>query len=87
MSLAVDVLLILIPFVIGIVLLVFFKFKADTVGSILFALIILIGIFYFFTDWKVALLTSLAGIIKSFPITLMVLTSILMITYQQKTGH
>ncbi|MCG3260040.1 MAG: hypothetical protein H7644_09850 [Candidatus Heimdallarchaeota archaeon] len=86
MSLAVDVLLILVPFVIGIILLVFFKFKADTVGTILIILMLIIGIYYFFTYWKVALLASLAGIIKSFPISLMVLTSILMITYQQKTG-
>jgi lactate permease len=86
MSLAVDVLLILIPFVIGIILLVFFKFKADTVGSLLFVMILIIGIFYYLTDWKDALLASLAGIVKSFPISLMVLTSILMITYQQKTG-
>ncbi|MCG3255582.1 MAG: L-lactate permease, partial [Candidatus Heimdallarchaeota archaeon] len=86
MSLAVDVLLILVPFVIGIILLVFFKFKADTVGTILIILMLIIGIFYFLTEWKVALLASLAGIIKSFPISLMVLTSILMITYQQKTG-
>ncbi len=86
MSLAVDVILILVPFVIGIVLLVFFKFKADTVGSLLFALILIIGIFYFLTNWKDAFLASLSGIVASFPISLMVLTSILMITYQQKTG-
>ncbi len=56
------------------------------VGTILFILMLIIGIYAFKTDWRVAFLASIAGIIKSFPISLMVLTSILMITYQQKTG-
>lgn len=86
MHLAISVLLILLPFAIGIILLIFFKLKADLVGTILFILMLIIGIYAFKTDWKVASLASLAGIVKSFPISLMVLTSILMITYQQKTG-
>ena len=86
MHLALSVLLILFPFAIGIILLIFFKLKADLVGTILFILMLIIGIYAFKTDWRVASLASIAGIIKSFPISLMVLTSILMITYQQKTG-
>ena len=86
MSLAVDVTLILIPFIIGIILLAVFKLKADTTGTIMFIIILLFAIFYFETDWKIALLSSLGGIIKSFPISLMVLTSILMMTYMEKTG-
>ncbi|MHA1258934.1 MAG: L-lactate permease [Candidatus Heimdallarchaeaceae archaeon] len=86
MSLLLDVFLILIPFLIGIVLLIWLKLKADVVGLILFVLLSVIAIFYFQTDWRVALLSSLAGIIKSFPISLMVLTSILMMTYMEKTG-
>jgi len=86
MSLAISVLLIIIPFFIGIVLLVFFKFKADMVGTIIFVIILIISIFYFNTDWKISFIVSLAGIIKSFPISLMVLTSILMMTYMEKTG-
>ncbi len=86
MSLVVDVLLMLIPFILGIMLLIIFRLKADTVGVVIFVSIILLAIFYFKTDWKVSLLASLAGIIKSFPISLMVLTSILMMTYMEKTG-
>ncbi|MBY9001362.1 MAG: L-lactate permease [Candidatus Heimdallarchaeota archaeon] len=86
MSIVVDVLLILIPFFIGIILLIFFKFKADMVGTIIFVIILIVSIFYFNTDWKISFIVSLAGIIKSFPISLMVLTSILMMTYMQKTG-
>ncbi|MCE7743138.1 MAG: L-lactate permease [Candidatus Heimdallarchaeota archaeon] len=86
MHLAISVLLILLPFALGILLLIVFKLKADMVGTILFMLMLIIGIYAFKTDWRVATLASIAGIIKSFPISLMVLTSILMITYQQKTG-
>lgn len=86
MSLAVDVILILIPFIIGIILLAVFKMKADTTGTIMFVIVLLFAIFYFKTDWQIALLSSLGGIIKSFPISLMVLTSILMMTYMEKTG-
>ncbi|MHA1684786.1 MAG: L-lactate permease, partial [Candidatus Heimdallarchaeaceae archaeon] len=86
MSLLVGVLLIILPFLIGIGLLVFLKLKADTVGTIVFALILVLAITYFHTDWRVSLLASLAGMIKSFPISLMVLTSILMMTYMEKTG-
>ena len=86
MSLIVGVLLILVPFIIGIILLVFFKFKADMVGTIIFVVILILSIFYFNTDWRIAFIVSLAGIIKSFPISLMVLTSILMMTYMEKTG-
>ncbi len=86
MSLAIDIFLILVPFFIGIVLLIFFKLKADLVGTIIFVIVLIISIFYFNTDWRVSLIVSLAGIIKSFPITLMVLTSILMMTYMEKTG-
>ena len=86
MSLAIDILLILLPFILGVALLVGFRFKADTTGVIMFVTVLILVIFYFQTHWKVAFLSSIAGIINSFPISLMVLTSILMITYQQKTG-
>jgi len=86
MSLLIDVLLIIIPFLLGITLLILLKFKADTVGTIVFVMILLLAIFYFHTSWQIAFLASIAGIVKSFPISLMVLTSILMMTYMEKTG-
>ena len=86
MSLALDAFLILLPFIIGIGLLVKWKVKADLVGTTVFVLIFIIAIFQFKTNWQIAFLSSIAGIIKSFPISLMVLTSILMITYMEKTG-
>jgi len=47
---------------------------------------LVLAISYFKTDIGVAFLASIAGFIKSYPIILMVCTSILMITYMQKTG-
>lgn len=85
MSLLIGVLLIIIPFLVGIVLLIYFKFKADTVGTIVFVLMLILALTYFKTDWRVTILASLAGMIKSFPISLMVLTSILMMSYMEKT--
>ncbi len=70
----------------GMLFLIFLKWKADTVGSFIFTLIFIVSVTYFKTDFLIALLSSLAGIVKSFPISLMVLTSIFMMTYMQKTG-
>ncbi|MHA1115903.1 MAG: L-lactate permease [Candidatus Heimdallarchaeaceae archaeon] len=86
MSLVIDILLILLPFLIAFILLVKFKWKADTTGTLIFVLFLVLSIFYFKTDWKIAFLTSIAGLAKSFPISLIVLTSILMMTYMEKTG-
>ncbi|MHA1303955.1 MAG: L-lactate permease, partial [Candidatus Heimdallarchaeaceae archaeon] len=52
----------------------------------MFVLMLILSVFYFRTNWEIAFLVSLAGLIKSFPISLMVLTSILMRTYMEKTG-
>ncbi len=80
------ILLILFPFLVGVLLLIRFKFKAHTVGIIIFSLMFVFTISFFHTDWKIGLMASLAGMIKSFPISLMVLTSIFMLTFQEKTG-
>ncbi|MHA2001417.1 MAG: L-lactate permease [Promethearchaeota archaeon] len=79
-------LIILLPFVIALILLIGFKFKADTTGTILLGILFVLAITFFKTSWKIGLLVSLAGIVKSFPISLMVLTSIFMMTIMEKTG-
>jgi lactate permease len=53
---------------------------------IVWLLTVVIAIVAFQTDITIALTASLAGIIKSFPISLMVATSILMMTFMQQTG-
>jgi lactate permease len=78
--------LILFPIFLAFVLLVIFRKAADVTGVIVWLATLLIAIIAFQTDIGVALIASLGGIVKSFPISLMVATSILMMTYMQETG-
>ncbi len=78
--------LIILPIILALVLLVFLRKAADVTGVIVWFATIVIAIFAFQTDAIVAITASVAGIVKSFPISLMVLTSILMMTYMQETG-
>lgn len=78
--------LILVPFLVALLLLLRFNWRADTVGLVTWVLITSLAIFVFQTDLVIALLASVGGILGSFPISLMVLTSIFMITYMQQTG-
>ncbi|MBN2228513.1 MAG: L-lactate permease [Candidatus Thorarchaeota archaeon] len=79
-------LLIISPILLAFGLLVFMRKAADTTGVIVWLVTIIIAIVAFQTDISIALTASLAGIVKSFPISLMVATSILMMTYMQETG-
>ena len=81
----IQFLLILSPFVLAIVLLVAKRWKADTTGVLVFILIALLAL-VFATPIDSIILISLAGIIDSFKITLMVGVSILMITYMGESG-
>jgi len=78
--------LIILPIVLALVLLVYFKKAADTTGVVVWIVTVLIAIIAFQTDVGVAITASIAGIVRSFPISLMVATSILMMTYMQETG-
>ncbi|WP_371804024.1 L-lactate permease [Candidatus Lokiarchaeum ossiferum] len=86
MGLFLNIVLILLPFIVGVFLLIYFKMKAHQVGIIIYAIMFVLAIIIFKTNWKVGILASLAGMVKSFPISMMVLTSIFMMTYQEKTG-
>jgi lactate permease len=81
-----GVILIIFPIVLAFVLLVFMHKPADVTGVIVWFITLIIAILAFQTDIMVALIASIAGIVKSFPISLMVATSILMMTYMQETG-
>jgi len=81
----IQFLLILSPFALAIVLLVAKRWKADTTGILVFILIALLAL-VFATPIDSIILISLAGIIDSFKITLMVGVSILMITYMGESG-
>jgi len=72
--------------VLAFVLLVYLRKAADVTGVVVWLATMAIAIFAFQTDIAIALTASLAGIIKSFPISLMVATSILMMSFMQETG-
>lgn len=78
--------LIILPIVLALVLLLHLRKSADVTGVIVWFVTIIIAIFAFQTDVVIAFTASLAGIVKSFPISLMIGTSILMMTYMQETG-
>lgn len=67
-------------------LLLRFHWRADSTGYATWVLIALISLVFFQTDVIILLLSSLAGILASLPISIMVGTSILMITYMQVCG-
>ena len=81
-----GLILIIFPIVLALVLLVFLHKAADVTGVIVWFATLVIAIFAFQTDIVIASTVSVAGIVKSFPISLMVATSILMMTYMQETG-
>ena len=76
----------LIPIIIIFVMLAFLKRPADISGIVGWLIILLIAVLYFKTALSVALTSSLAGIIASFPISLMVATSLFQITYMERVG-
>ncbi|MHA1244929.1 MAG: L-lactate permease [Candidatus Heimdallarchaeota archaeon] len=77
---------VIIPFIGAILLLIFAKWKADMTGLVVWVAMIVLAVTIFKTNLGVVFMASIAGFIKSYPIALMVLTSIFMITYMQKTG-
>ncbi|MGE5416068.1 MAG: L-lactate permease [Acidobacteriota bacterium] len=81
-----NVVLTLLPVVVVLALLVVWKWSADTSGLVGWLLTLAIACFLFETSIKVGLTASLAGIIASFPVSLMVLTSIFQITFLESTG-
>ncbi|TFG29779.1 L-lactate permease [Candidatus Thorarchaeota archaeon] len=82
----IGLILIISPIILAFILLVFLHKAADITGVIVWSVTLLIAVLAFQTDASVALTASIAGIIKSFPISLMVATSILMMTFMQETG-
>ncbi|MFW9907131.1 MAG: L-lactate permease [Candidatus Thorarchaeota archaeon] len=79
-------LLIIAPIILAVILLIALHKAADTTGVIVWLVTVLIAVFAFQTDIGVVLIASIVGIVRSFPISLMVATSILMMTYMQETG-
>ncbi|MHA1576341.1 MAG: L-lactate permease [Candidatus Thorarchaeota archaeon] len=78
--------LIILPIVLAGILLVVLHKAADVTGVIVWLVTCGIAFVAFQTDIGIVLVASFAGIVKSAPISLMVLTSIFMMTWMQETG-
>lgn len=80
------ILLGLLPIIVIFILLAVFRKPADLSGLVGWVLMALVARFYFHTPVYVILIVSVAGVLSSLPITLVVATSILQMTYMEKVG-
>jgi len=80
------ILLALLPILVILILLVWRQTPADIAGVIGWLLTVLVAWLYFQTPIINTLLISLAGVVASLPITIMVATSLLQITIMKETG-
>jgi lactate permease len=84
--LVLAVILTLLPIVVIFLLMTKAQASADTSGVLGWILTLVIALVFFKTSLATGLLASLAGIISSFPVSLMVLTSLLQISFMESTG-
>ena len=82
----IAIFLALLPILAVFVLMMHYKLAVDMSGLIGWILTVGIAVFFFNTAVETALLASLTGIVASFGISLMVVTSILQITFMEATG-
>lgn len=82
----ISVLIALLPVLAVLILLLWKRMAADTAGLIGWLVAILSAWLYFQTPLQITLTASLAGVVASLPITLMVATSILQITIMLESG-
>jgi lactate permease len=76
----------LLPIALIVFLLIGKGYAADASGFVGWLVTLLIAYVFFSTTMEVGLRSSAAGIIASFPVSLMVVTSILQITFMEATG-
>ncbi|NLM89265.1 MAG: L-lactate permease, partial [Syntrophomonadaceae bacterium] len=81
-----DILLTLIPVLLVLGLLVVARWPADLSGLAGWLVTMAIAYLFFNTSLQVGLTASLAGLIASFPVSLMVVTSLFQITFLESTG-
>jgi len=81
-----SIFLSLLPILLILVLLVWRRLAADLAGLIGWLVALLAVVLYFRTPLPVALTASLAGVVASFPITLMVAASLLQVFIMIETG-
>ncbi len=76
----------LIPIVTILCMLVVWKKPADVSGVVGWLVVSVIAFLFFKTSVEVILRSTAAGLIKSFPVSLIVLTSLLQMAFMEKTG-
>lgn len=81
-----SVLLAISPIVVIFILMLWLRRSADEAGVVGWLYTALLAGLYFHTEWQVILLASLSGIVASFPISLMVCTSIFQINVMEEAG-
>jgi lactate permease len=82
----VAVILALLPILVVLALLLWRKMAADLAGLVGWAVAALVALTFFRTPLTVAITASLAGVVASLPITLMVAASLLQIFFMIETG-
>lgn len=81
-----SIILSILPIVVVLALLLWKKMAADTAGVIGWLATLLIAILYFQTPVSIAMKSSMAGILASFPVTLMVAASLFQVFIMTETG-
>jgi lactate permease len=85
-SMVASLLLTLLPIVVIVLMLVVFKKSADISGIVGWLCVSVVALLFFNTSFEVLFRSTVSGIISSFPVSLIVLTSLFMMAYMEKTG-
>lgn len=81
-----SLLLTLVPILVILAMLIAFKQPADISGIVGWAVISIVAFLAFKTSVEVIFRSTAAGFIKSFPVSLIVATSLLQMAFMEKTG-
>jgi len=81
-----ELLLTLLPIAVIVCMLLIFKKSADISGIVGWLCVAVVAFLFFNTSLEVILRSTISGIIRSFPVSLIVLTSLFMMAYMEKTG-
>ncbi len=81
-----QLLLTLLPIVVIVCMLVIFKKSADVSGIAGWLCVSAVAILFFNTSLEVVLKSTASGILRSFPVSLIVFTSLFMMAYMEKSG-
>lgn len=86
MSQLISLLLTILPIAIILLMLILWKKPADISGIVGWFVIAIVAVLFFNTSIEVVLRSTVAGLIRSFPVSLIVLTSLLMMAFMEVTG-